>query len=208
MLKQKARIRWNLEGDENSKYFHASIRRKYNKCNIRGLNINGLWVEEPRVVNSTVLEHFLKLFGINNNCRPTLRHGFMSATSYNIHRNNVHEYGPVGPSSVRNSNITNSHNGQLENGLNDRNIDNSEETVFNEIEIWEAVKDCGSLKAPGPDGFNMGFYKKGWNTIKYDLIEAIKLFWEKGEISNGCNTSFITLVLKKSDPVSLNARLV
>ncbi|XP_071738836.1 uncharacterized protein [Rutidosis leptorrhynchoides] len=57
-MKQKARIWWNLEGNENSKYFHASIRRKYNKCNIRGLNINGVWVEDPRVVKEMVLEYF------------------------------------------------------------------------------------------------------------------------------------------------------
>ncbi|XP_071686979.1 uncharacterized protein [Rutidosis leptorrhynchoides] len=35
MLKQKAKIRWVLEGDENSKYFHSVIKRGYNKCNIR-----------------------------------------------------------------------------------------------------------------------------------------------------------------------------
>ncbi|XP_071700480.1 uncharacterized protein [Rutidosis leptorrhynchoides] len=34
MLKQKARIRWIIEGDENSKYFHSAIKRKHSKCNI------------------------------------------------------------------------------------------------------------------------------------------------------------------------------
>ncbi|XP_071694268.1 uncharacterized protein [Rutidosis leptorrhynchoides] len=31
MIKQKARVRWALEGDENTKFFHALIRNKYNK---------------------------------------------------------------------------------------------------------------------------------------------------------------------------------
>ncbi|XP_071713545.1 uncharacterized protein [Rutidosis leptorrhynchoides] len=31
MLKQKARLKWALEGDEHSKFFHASIRRKNSK---------------------------------------------------------------------------------------------------------------------------------------------------------------------------------
>ncbi|XP_071713041.1 uncharacterized protein [Rutidosis leptorrhynchoides] len=47
MLKQKARVKWILEGDENTRYFHSIIKRNNNKCNIRGLNINGIWNDSP-----------------------------------------------------------------------------------------------------------------------------------------------------------------
>ncbi|XP_071739795.1 uncharacterized protein [Rutidosis leptorrhynchoides] len=40
--------------------------------------------------------------------------------------------------------------------------------------------------------------------IKDDLLNALNWFWDKCEISNGCNASFITLVPKNSDPLSLN----
>lgn len=33
------------------------------------------------------------------------------------------------------------------------------EANFIESEIWEVVKLCYGKKAPGPDGFNMGFFK-------------------------------------------------
>ncbi|XP_071712702.1 uncharacterized protein [Rutidosis leptorrhynchoides] len=72
MLKQKARIRWILEGDENSRYFHSSIRRRYNKCNIRGLNINGEWNETPSVIKDTVFTHFQNIFGHKNCNRPSI----------------------------------------------------------------------------------------------------------------------------------------
>ncbi|XP_071700218.1 uncharacterized protein [Rutidosis leptorrhynchoides] len=72
MLRQKARIRWILEGDENSKKIHSSIRRKYNKCNIRGLNINGVWNDDPSVVKNTIFTHHRKLFCENNTIRPFL----------------------------------------------------------------------------------------------------------------------------------------
>ncbi|XP_071727286.1 uncharacterized protein [Rutidosis leptorrhynchoides] len=74
MLKQNARIRWILEGDENSRYFHATIKRKQNKCNIRGFNINGVWTENPCEVNGVVFEHFRKQFSRPNSVtsRPTL----------------------------------------------------------------------------------------------------------------------------------------
>ncbi|XP_071704573.1 uncharacterized protein [Rutidosis leptorrhynchoides] len=47
MLKQKARIKWAIDGDENSRLFHSSIKRRNNSSNIRGLYINGEWQENP-----------------------------------------------------------------------------------------------------------------------------------------------------------------
>lgn len=41
MLKQKARIKWDIEGDENTRYFHSIIKRRHNQNNIRGLMVNG-----------------------------------------------------------------------------------------------------------------------------------------------------------------------
>ncbi|XP_071715011.1 uncharacterized protein [Rutidosis leptorrhynchoides] len=58
MLKQKARVRWILDGDENSKYFHSVIKRGYNKNNIRGLLINGVWCEDPSIIKEEACSHF------------------------------------------------------------------------------------------------------------------------------------------------------
>ncbi|XP_071729052.1 uncharacterized protein [Rutidosis leptorrhynchoides] len=78
------------------------------------------------------------------------------------------------------------------------------ENEFSEAEIWKAVKGCGSTKAPGPDGFNLRFYKKIWGIIQQDLISAINSFWENGVISSGCYASFITLIPNMKDLVCLN----
>nr|GEV27810.1 transposon TX1 [Tanacetum cinerariifolium] len=42
MLKQKARIQWYKEGDENPKYFHANVRKRYRKNGLRGLVVDGM----------------------------------------------------------------------------------------------------------------------------------------------------------------------
>ncbi|XP_071700540.1 uncharacterized protein [Rutidosis leptorrhynchoides] len=78
------------------------------------------------------------------------------------------------------------------------------EVSFTECEVIEAIKGCGKNKAPGPDGFNIKFYSKFWDIIKGDLIRAINWFWETGQISNGCNASFITLIPKVKDPLNFS----
>ncbi|KAL4362963.1 hypothetical protein GQ457_04G017400 [Hibiscus cannabinus] len=40
------------------------------------------------------------------------------------------------------------------------------ESAYPETEIWRAIFSSDSNKAPGPDGFNMGFFKKFWPQLK------------------------------------------
>ncbi|KAL7615337.1 hypothetical protein Lser_V15G05964 [Lactuca serriola] len=46
-LKQKARLRWDIDGDENSKFFHGIVNNNKRKNRINGLNLDGDWVSEP-----------------------------------------------------------------------------------------------------------------------------------------------------------------
>ncbi|XP_071699116.1 uncharacterized protein [Rutidosis leptorrhynchoides] len=84
MLKQKARVRWIIEGDENSKYFHSSIRRKNNKCNIRGLNINGIWNENPCEIKDAISDHLATIFKDNSSYGPVIVPGI--AAQLQLHR--------------------------------------------------------------------------------------------------------------------------
>ncbi|XP_071729213.1 uncharacterized protein [Rutidosis leptorrhynchoides] len=66
MLKQKSRIKWALEGDENSKYFHNFIKRRANKNNINGISINGTWTEDPNIIKHETFLYFKSIFKSNN----------------------------------------------------------------------------------------------------------------------------------------------
>ncbi|GKD58763.1 hypothetical protein Tco_1296272 [Tanacetum coccineum] len=57
MLRQKSRISWDIEGNENSKFFHAHVRRRNNKCNIRGLMVNGVWCEDPTTIKKEMARY-------------------------------------------------------------------------------------------------------------------------------------------------------
>ncbi|XP_071713729.1 uncharacterized protein [Rutidosis leptorrhynchoides] len=196
MLKQKARIRWVLEGDENSKFIHASIRRKYSRNNFRGLNFNGSWCEDPKLIKTVVYEHFKNRFSSCNSRRPFLRFHNRAEVGTVI---NMGDGGPVvkdpfqqseqastvGPNSSPMGPVPSQQDMQAavvgptstssgpEMGSFPPECAKLLEHKFSESEVWNAIKDCGSSKALSPDGFNMHFYKKFWNIYKDDLMAAI-----------------------------------
>lgn len=45
--------------------------------------------------------------------------------------------------------------------------------------IWEAVNGIGALKAPGPDGLNVGFFQECWELVKDSVMCMIKDFFSK-----------------------------
>ncbi|XP_028118945.1 uncharacterized protein LOC114316487 [Camellia sinensis] len=77
------------------------------------------------------------------------------------------------------------------------------ETKFSVAEILVAVKDCEGNKAPGPYGFNMLCFQKIWKVMKKEVLNFIKEFYRNGKLVKGFNSSFITLVPKKENPVGL-----
>lgn len=66
-----------------------------------------------------------------------------------------------------------------------------------------AIASSGVDKAPGPDGINNGVIKKLWRWINKDVFNFIKDFMDKGHLPKGVNSSFITLVPKKDNPIQL-----
>nr|GEV11267.1 RNA-directed DNA polymerase, eukaryota [Tanacetum cinerariifolium] len=61
-ISQKAKIRWSIEGDENSKYFHGIMNKKRSQLAIRGTLANEKWVSEPHRVKNEFFTHFKKQF--------------------------------------------------------------------------------------------------------------------------------------------------
>lgn len=165
-LKQKAKSKWVLEGDENSRFFHGLIKNNIRRSRIHGLNIDGVWTSEPEKVKEEVYSFFSNKFKENIQDKPKFRSGRFRALSV-------------------------------------------EQKVSLEIpisyeEVKQAVWNCGTEKAPGPDGFTFAFIKKFWETIGDDVFNAVKYFEEHGIMNPGSNSSFITLIPKVKDPLSLS----
>lgn len=74
---------------------------------------------------------------------------------------------------------------------------------FSEQEIKDAVHDCGSNKAPGPDGFNFRFVKRFWDLLEDDFYNIMQEFHGTGVINSDCGSAFITLIPKVISPLGL-----
>ncbi|GKA39604.1 RNA-directed DNA polymerase, eukaryota [Tanacetum coccineum] len=61
-MAQKAKIRWAIEGDENSKFFHGIINKKPSQLAIHGVLADGDWIVEPCLVKNEFLKHFATRF--------------------------------------------------------------------------------------------------------------------------------------------------
>ncbi|KAL4323977.1 hypothetical protein GQ457_11G027850 [Hibiscus cannabinus] len=74
------------------------------------------------------------------------------------------------------------------------------EEPFTTSEVWRAIQSADGNNAPGPDGFNLDFFKKLWPSLMHKVME----FFD--EVSNGrlkdkgINHSFVTLIPKIPNP--------
>lgn len=75
---------------------------------------------------------------------------------------------------------------------------------FTMNELSHIVKTLPSQKAPGPDGFIGIFYKKCWEIIKFDLLEALMGFYNhKTSKMHLFNEAHIVLLPQKQDPTRI-----
>lgn len=58
MLKQKARIAWNSEGDKNTKYFHKMVNFKWKRNLIQGISYQSNWLTDPGSNKRAFFDHF------------------------------------------------------------------------------------------------------------------------------------------------------
>ncbi|GJU28441.1 retrovirus-related pol polyprotein from transposon TNT 1-94 [Tanacetum coccineum] len=71
--RQKAKVKWTLEGDENSSFFHGYINNRRNRSRINGLAIDGSWITDPSTMKSHIFHTFDSKFKETNHNRPSFR---------------------------------------------------------------------------------------------------------------------------------------
>ncbi|XP_022040489.1 uncharacterized protein LOC110943038 [Helianthus annuus] len=78
-IKQRARIKWDLEGDESLAFFHGYINSRRACNNIPGLMIDGVWTTRPSMVKKEIMGFYMNTFKEKIKDKPKL-------TCYNLKR--------------------------------------------------------------------------------------------------------------------------
>nr|GEV29532.1 putative RNA-directed DNA polymerase, eukaryota, reverse transcriptase zinc-binding domain protein [Tanacetum cinerariifolium] len=58
VVSDKSKVRWAIEGDKNSKFFHGIINKKRSQLAICGVFIDGCWCTDPILVKEAFHDHF------------------------------------------------------------------------------------------------------------------------------------------------------
>lgn len=72
-VKQKSRVNWAAEGDKNVAFFHGMVKGRLNRNIIKGLNVNGSWIEEPQKLKEFVFCYFKDHFSERVEVRPSFK---------------------------------------------------------------------------------------------------------------------------------------
>ncbi|GJW15090.1 RNA-directed DNA polymerase, eukaryota [Tanacetum coccineum] len=78
---QKSKVRWAIEGDENSKYFHGIINKKRSHLAIRGVFDEGIWLTDPSLVKKAFIDHYGTRFKKPTMARLKLKFSFPNRLS-------------------------------------------------------------------------------------------------------------------------------
>jgi hypothetical protein len=75
---------------------------------------------------------------------------------------------------------------------------------FSKEEIDEVIRGLPRDKSPGPDGLNSDFMKKYWPVISEDFYDLCQVFYRKEVCLQSINGSYITLIPKIDNPVTVS----
>ncbi|XP_062096307.1 uncharacterized protein LOC133802077 [Humulus lupulus] len=169
-LKQKVKEDWLKQGDENTKFFHNSIRNRHIQNAIYSIwDMEGNWHDRQEEVHNTFYAYYEGLLGSEMKNRRNVL-------------DSVVQSGPM---------------------ISDQ------QAIFllkkyTVEEVKSALYSIPDEKAPGPDGYNSGFFKQTWNITGDELTHAVLSFLHSGKILKEINTTNISLIPKSSCPKNVS----
>jgi len=69
--------------------------------------------------------------------------------------------------------------------------------LASEEDVSEVINEMQNGKAPGPDGFNVDFFKACWKKLKKDILEVVEDSRRSKKVLKAFNASFIALIPKQ-----------
>jgi hypothetical protein len=70
-------------------------------------------------------------------------------------------------------------------------------------EVQLALNQMAPLKAHGPDGFPAFFFQQNWDVLHQEVCDAVKFFFDTGNLDSHVNSTMIALIPKIKNPKSV-----
>ena len=77
------------------------------------------------------------------------------------------------------------------------------ERPFDEEKVAGMVAGFNGDKAPGSNGFSMGFFQCCWNILNPDVIAVLNNFHGLSSFEKNLNATFVSLIPKKTDALEV-----
>jgi hypothetical protein len=77
------------------------------------------------------------------------------------------------------------------------------ERSFDDDEVVGVVLGFNGDKAPGPDGFTMGFFQSCWEVVKADIMAFLDDFHGGYSFERSLNATFVSLIPKKTEAMEI-----
>ncbi|KAK2656069.1 hypothetical protein Ddye_009121 [Dipteronia dyeriana] len=167
--RNRSRVKWLHDGDRNSSFFHASVRRRQYQNVLSSLLINGVLTDDRLIIKDHIIEFYSNLFSSD-------------PSWVEIDFSMVEDLIPSLLTDVENAFM-----------VTIPSTDNIHDTVF--------AMDVAS--ASGADGFSGGFYQHCLEVVGSNVVLAVHNFFHTGVIFPGLNSSFIDLLPKQKDSISI-----
>ena len=74
------------------------------------------------------------------------------------------------------------------------------DNMFSAEEMRTTLFQMAPSKAPGVDGFTVGFCQRHWSLLQDDIVSAVLNFLNGGELPVGMNDTTITLIPNVQHP--------
>ncbi|KAJ3708187.1 hypothetical protein LUZ61_011892 [Rhynchospora tenuis] len=170
--RQRAKQKWILEGDQNTRYFHTQATNRFRKNTISHIKLpNGAISGDDKKVRETIVNFFKDLY---------CSHEKIAIDEINTWFDSI-------PSELGHTIPLNEHLNLIE--------------PPDELEIKSVLFQMAPESAPGPDGYTAKFVQHMWPIIKFQLIPQIrKCFNDKVIPPQWLNFS-VTLIPKIPDPL-------
>lgn len=168
---QRSRLNWNLQGDQNTRFFHMTVkvRRRRNRIQVIQ-NKEGDWFVKEEEIRRLFVNHFKEIYKEDQTDRQ-----------YCLHRLSE----KIGDQIVRVPEC------EIQ-GL---------QMIPTELEIQRVVFALGPTKAPGPNGMNASLIQKHWGTFGPTVTKEVMLFFQTGIMKPVIAHSNLILIPKIDAPL-------